>query len=109
MILLPGKGWPGMALGQMRGAALTAACAVLTCERARERPRALAVLTGPSRHGQKLASLSGPAAERAVGLRLPASSRARAAAAMTVSRFTADRYCGKSSLGMPPSAGRRGC
>jgi hypothetical protein len=44
-----------MALGQMRGAALAAAPAVLTRERERECPRELVVLTRPSRHGQELA------------------------------------------------------
>ena len=63
--LAEGKGWPGMAPGQMRGAALAAALAVITCERARDCPRALAVLAGPSRHGHELAGMSRPAAERA--------------------------------------------
>lgn len=62
MILLPGKGWPGMAQGPKRGIALAAAPAVITWERARGRPRLLAAFTGP-------------AAARAMGRRLPAPSR----------------------------------
>jgi hypothetical protein len=79
-----------MALGQMRGAALAAARAVLSCERARECPRVLAVPAGPSWHGPELACPSRPAAERTQGRRLPAPSRASAAAVVTVSRFAVE-------------------
>lgn len=62
MILLPGKGWPGMAQGPKRRIARAAAPAVITCERRRGRPRLLA-------------SFTGPAAARATDRRLPAPSR----------------------------------
>jgi len=105
MIALPGKGWPGMALGQMRGAAR----AVLTGERVRECPRALAVPAGPSRHARELAGMSRPAAEGTQGRRLPASSRASPAAAVTIWRFAVEPMLREFPLGMPLSAGRRGC
>ena len=63
-----------MAQGPMRGAALAAVLAAVTCERARDCPRMLAVFTGPSRHGPEPAGMSGPAAERTAGRRLPAPS-----------------------------------
>jgi hypothetical protein len=101
MILLPGKGWPGMALGQMRGAALAAALVIVTCQRARHCPRVLAVCTRPSRHGLELAGLSRPAAERAAGQRPPASARPGAAAVMTISRFAAEPMLREIPLSMP--------
>ena len=63
-----------MAQGPMRGAALAAVLAAVTCERARDCPRMLAVFTGPSRHGPEPAGMSRPAAERTAGRRLPAPS-----------------------------------
>jgi hypothetical protein len=79
-----------MPLGKMRGAALAAAPADLTAERARECPWALAVLTRPSRHAQARPGPSRPAAARATGRRLPASSRASAAAPLAVWRFAVE-------------------
>jgi hypothetical protein len=61
-----------MAHGQMHGAALAAALAVITCLRARDCPPALAVSAGPSWREPELASLPGPAAE---GGRGPAAAR----------------------------------
>ena len=51
-----------MAHGRMHGAALAAALAVITCLRARDCPRALAVSAGPSWREPELAGLTGPAA-----------------------------------------------
>jgi hypothetical protein len=56
-----------MAQGRKRGMALAAALVVITCARARGRPRLLAAPAGPS-------------AERAIGRRLPAPSRPTAVA-----------------------------
>jgi len=67
--LAGGKGWPGMALGEVRGAALAAALVVVTCQRVRRCSRVLAVFARPSRHGQELAGLSRSAAERAADRR----------------------------------------
>jgi hypothetical protein len=75
MILLPGKGWPGMAQGRKRSVALVAALAAIICERGAGPPACAgrvrrAIWSGSS------AGPDGPAcAERAVDRRLPALSR----------------------------------
>jgi len=53
-----------MVLGQMRGAALADAPGVVICERVPEFPRVLAVLTLPSRHGQRPAGMARPSRAR---------------------------------------------
>jgi len=98
-----------MALGRMHGAALAAALAVLTGDRARDYGQAPAVLTRPSRHGQELGGVSWPAAKRAASWRLAASSRPSAAAALTISRFAIRPILREISARYAPSAGRRGC
>jgi hypothetical protein len=125
------KGWPGMAQGQTRGAALAAARAVAARERARDCPRLLAVFAGPSWQGQEPAGASRPAAEPAADRRPPAPSRpaavvapvpclARAgrarprcaAARMTAfpgsSRFAVEPLAREIPARYAPSAGRRG-
>ena len=61
-----------MAQGRMRAAALAAALAVSTCDRARGCLRALVVLAGLSPHQQERVRMPQPAAERPVNRRLPA-------------------------------------
>ena len=64
-----------MAQGRKRDVALVAALAAITCERAQDRPRALATFTGLSGPDRRLARMARPAAERATGRRRPAPSR----------------------------------
>ena len=61
-----------MAQGRMRAAALAAALAVSTCDRARSCLRALVVLTGLPPHRQERARMPHPVAKRPVNRRLPA-------------------------------------
>jgi hypothetical protein len=61
-----------MTQGRMRAAALAAALAVSTCDRARRCLRALVVLAGLSPHRQEQGRMPQPAAERPVNRRLPA-------------------------------------
>jgi hypothetical protein len=61
-----------MAQGRMRAAALAAALAASTCDRARGCLRALVVLAGLSPHRQERVRMPQPAAKRAVNRRLPA-------------------------------------
>ena len=61
-----------MAQGRMRAAALAAALAAFTCDRARGCLRALVVLAGLSPHQQERVRMPQPAAERPVNRRLPA-------------------------------------
>src|SRR5690242_17909423 len=69
--LAGGKGWPGMAQGRMRAAALAAALAVPACGRARGCLRALVVLAGLSPHRQERVRMPHPVAKRPVNRRLP--------------------------------------
>ncbi len=66
-----------MAQGRMRAAALAAALAVSTCDRARGCLRALVVLAGLPPHRQERARMPQPAAKRPVDRRLPALSGVR--------------------------------
>jgi hypothetical protein len=61
-----------MAQGRMRAAALAAALAASTCDRARGCLRALVVLAGLSPHRQERVRMPQPAAKRPVDRRLPA-------------------------------------
>jgi hypothetical protein len=101
-----------MAHGRMHGAALAAALAVITCLRARDCPRALALFAGPSWRGLELAGLPGPAAEGAADWRPPAASGPGAVTRMTAvpggSRFTAGPLAREILARYAPSAGRRG-
>ena len=96
-----------MALGRMRGAALAAAVAVITCERA-------GVPASADRAHQAIPARAGagrhvPASRRAGRRRrMSASSRPGAAAAMTVSRFAVEPMLREIPARYAPSAGRRG-
>ena len=61
-----------MAHGRMRAAALAAALAVSTCDRAGGCLRALVVLAGLSPHRQERVRMPQPIAKRPVSRRLPA-------------------------------------
>jgi hypothetical protein len=105
MILVSGKGWPGMTLDR------DAWCGAYRCSRCHHRPqncsRVLPVFTGPSRQGQEL-GMSRPAAEQAAGRRLPASPRPGTAAVITTSRFAVQPMLRDIPAMNAPSAGRRG-
>ena len=115
MILLSGKGWPGMAHGRMHGAALAAALAVVACQRARDCPRALAVFAGPSWRGPELAGMPRPAAEGAADGQPPALSGPGAVTGMTAFPAARDslqtRWRGRSPPGIPraPEGGVGSC
>jgi hypothetical protein len=103
---LAGKGWPGMAQGRMRCAALGAALTAVTRERTQGRPRAAAACTGPSEQGQDLTGMS---QRGSGGQGRPPSADAAMTAFLASSRFTAEPTPREIPARYTPRAGGRGC